>query len=172
MKTKNTKFDLSLWNESWTYIKTVVDIVREPILILDKNFKIISVNQCYLETFKVTTDEIEEKNLYELGDGQWNNAELKKLLTDILPKHTFFKGFEVSQEFPNIGKKIMILNGRQIHVKDSKAGVGDIILLAMEDVTDMMQVAEMLARHANNIKAKMKVHVGKVESELDNLKDL
>lgn len=165
----NRKFDLSLWGESWTYIKTVVDILREPILILDKDFNIIAVNECYLETFKVTEIDLKGKNLYELGNGQWNDTELKKLLTDILPKHTFFKGFEVSHEFPNIGKKIMILNGRQIHVENNKAGEGEIILLAMEDVTDMMQVADMLANHANNIKAKMQIHVGKAQAELDNL---
>ena len=159
-ETKN-KFDLNLWNDSWTYIKTVVDILREPILILDKDFTIIAVNECYLQTFKVEQFKIEGKNLFDLGDsgdGQWNNQELKKLLIDIIPKHTFFKGFEVSQEFPDIGHKIMILNGRQIHLSKNKENIdgGDIILLAMEDVTDMMQVAEMLANHANNIKAKMK----------------
>jgi nitrogen-specific signal transduction histidine kinase len=150
----------------------VVDIVREPILILDKDFKVIATNECFLKTFKVGEAETDGKNLYELGNGQWNNPELKKLLENILPKHTFFKGFEVKHDFPKIGKKIMILNGRQIHVNDKKAGTGSIILLAMEDVTDMMQVAELLANHANNIKSKMKIQVGKVEEEMSKLKNL
>ena len=172
---KGEKYNLTKWNDTWTYIKTVVDILREPILILEKNFTIVAVNEFYLQTFKGEQSKIEGKNLYDLGDsgdGQWSSKELKKLLTDIIPKHTFFKGFEVAQEFPDIGKKIMILNGRQIHLgkdKESDEG-GDIILLAMEDVTDMMQVAQMLAEHANNIKVKMKVQVGKVQAELNAMK--
>lgn len=166
------KFDLKFWDESWTYIKTVVDIVREPILILDKNFQVMAANECYYQTFKVTKEETEGKLVYELGGGQWNVKELKKLLENVLPNHTFFKGFEVQANFPGIGKKIMILNGRQIAVKDNKAGEGEIILLAMEDMTEMMLVADLLADHSNTIKAKMRVHVGKLEDVLKGFEQI
>lgn len=166
---KISKFDLGLWDDSWTYIKTVVDILREPVLVLDKDFKIMAANECFYKTFKVLEKDTEGKVVYKLGNGQWNIPALKKLLEDILPKHTFFKGFEVSHEFPKIGRKIMILNARQIHVKDNKAGTGSIILLAMEDLTEMMVVAEMLSDHANMIKAKLQVHVGKISDEVSGM---
>lgn len=177
MKTKKNmvsarKFDLRFWDESWTYIKTVVDIVREPVLILDKDFRVMAANECFYDTFKVDKKETEGKIVYELGNGQWNIAALKKLLETILPDHTFFKGFEVEHVFPEIGKKIMILNGRQIEVKDNKAGVGEIILLAMEDMTEMMMVAELLADHSNAIKAKMRVHVGKLEDIVKGIREI
>lgn len=164
------KFDLKLWDESWTYIKTVVDIVREPVLILDKELKIMAANECFYKTFKVDKKDTEGKLIYELGNGQWNIPKLKKLLEDILPNHTFFNGFEVQHKFPDIGKKIMILNARQIQVKDDKAGEGEIILLAIEDMTEMMLVAELLADHSNTIKAKMKIHVGKLQEIVDEFK--
>jgi chemotaxis protein methyltransferase CheR len=160
-KSAVVKFDLGLWDDSWTYIKTVVDIVREPVLVLNKDFKIIAANECFYSTFKVTVKDTEGKVVYELGNGQW-----KKLLEDILPKHTFFKGFEVTHEFPKIGRKIMILNARQMFVKEDKAGKDSIILLAMEDVTEMMIVAEMLSEHAKKIKEKLKTQVGKFEEEI------
>lgn len=172
MKTKNTKnnqksevikYSLGLWDDSWTYIKTVVDIVREPVLVLDKNFKVIAANDCFYETFKVTVKDTKGKIVYDLGNGQWDIPALKNLLEDILPKHTFFKGFEVTHEFPKIGRKIMILNARQMFVKEDKAGKDAIILLAMEDVTEMMVVAEMLSEHADKIKDKLKTQVGKFE---------
>jgi hypothetical protein len=150
----------------------VVDIVREPILILNKDFKIMAANECFYDTFKVLEKDTEDKIVYELGNGQWNIPALKKLLEDILPEHTFFKGFEVNHIFPKIGRKVMILNARQIHVKDSKAGDESIILLAMEDVTEMMVVAEMLSEHANKIKEKLKVHVGKIEDQINNIKGI
>lgn len=163
---KTKKFDLGLWDDSWTYIKTVVDIVREPVLILNKDFKIMAANECFYNIFKVKPRETEGKIVYDIGNGQWNIPSLKKLLEDVLPKHTFFKGFEVSYEFPKIGKKIMILNARQMFIKEDDPGQDSIILLAMEDVTEMMVVAEMLSEHASKIKDKLKTQVGKLEEEI------
>ena len=168
-----------LWEESWTYIRTVVDVVREPVLILDKDLRVMAANESFYQTFQVKHEDTEDKIVYELGNGQWNIAALKKLLEDILPKNTFFKGFEVTHEFPTIGEKVMILNARQIYSKNNRASeiFPPIILLAIEDVTEMMGVAEMLARHTNEFETKMaertgklEVHIKKLEVEIDGLK--
>jgi len=144
------------WQESWTYIKTVVDVVHEPVLILDQKFKVLAANQSFYRTFQVEAKETEGKVIYDIGNGQWNIPALRKLLEDILPKDTFFKGFEVSYEFPRIGQKVMILNARRIH-RESKSAEAfpPIILLAMEDVTDMMTVAKKLADHTNKFEAEL-----------------
>lgn len=179
---KNTKnkwtgidFINRLGEESWTYIKTVVDIVREPVLVLDQDLRIMAANEPFYKTFKVEQKDTENKVLYELGNGQWNIPSLQKLLKDILPKNTFFKGFEVTHEFPIIGRKIMILNAREIHCKeDSILGqCPPIILLAIEDVTDMMDVAEMLTRHTNMFETtiaertkKLEIHIEELEQEI------
>jgi hypothetical protein len=161
-----------IWDESWTYIKTVVDVVREPILILDKDFRVMAANEPFYRTFQVQTKDTEGKIVYELGNGQWNIPDLKKLLEDILPKHTFFKGFEVSHEFPFIGNKTMILNARQIHrsIDDTEQkSFPPIILLAMEDVTDMMNVAELLATHTRQFESKMADRTQKLETDIEKL---
>lgn len=101
----NSDYFERLIDDGWTYIKTVVDVVREPILILDKNLRITNANQSFYEVFKVEQKDTEGKIIYELGNGQWDIPELRKLLEDILPKKTFFKGFEVTKVFPTIGKK-------------------------------------------------------------------
>lgn len=169
-----------VWEESWTYIKTVVDIVREPVLILDKDLRVMAANESFYRTFQVELKDTEKQIVYKLGNGQWDIPALKKLLEDILPKNTFFKGFEVTHEFPAIGRKVMILNARQIH--HFKEGTSSehfppIILLAMEDVTDMMMVAETLASHAKQIEVKLteqtkklEFHIGKLEKEITELK--
>lgn len=168
-----------VWEESWTYIKTVVDIVREPVLILNKELRVMAANESFYRTFQVEAKDTEDKIVYDLGNGQWNIPALRKLLEDILPKNTFFKGFEVAHEFPVIGRKVMILNARQIHRKDDAPSemFPPIILLAMEDVTEMMVIAETLASHANQMEAKFEertqklgVHIGKLEKEINELK--
>lgn len=163
----------NLWEESWTYIRTVVDIVREPVLILDKDLHVMVANDSFYRTFQVEAKDTEHKLVYDLGDRQWNIPALRKLLDEILPKNTFFKGFEVIHEFPVIGRKVMILNARQIHSKQ----LPPIILLAIEDVTEMMAVAETLAEHANAAELrfaektqKLELHIGKLEGEIHELK--
>jgi PAS domain-containing protein len=159
--------------EGWTYIKTVVDVVREPVLILDSDFRVMAANEPFYRTFHVEVKDTEKKIIYELGNGQWDIPSLRKLLEDILPKHTFFKGFQVAHEFPSIGRKVMILNARQVYVgRDPVSEVSPpIIMLAMEDVTEIMMVAEMLANHAKELEAKFLERIGTLEREMSVLKN-
>lgn len=167
------------WEESWTYIKTVVDVVHEPVLVLDKDLRVLAANEPFYKIFQVDPKDTENKIVYELGNGQWNIDKLRKLLEDILPKNSFFKGFEVTHEFPSIGQKTMILNARQIHIKKESTTniLPAIILLAMEDITDMMNVAKMLADHTKKFEAeltgrtlKLEVHIVELEKEIVALK--
>jgi len=160
-----------IWEKSWTYIKTVVDVVREPVLVLDKNLCVMAANEAFYKAFQVELKDTEGKVIYKLGNGQWDIPSLRKLLDDILPKNTFFKGFEVTHDFPFIGRKIMILNARQIHFKEDSTSQSfpPIILLAMEDITDIVVVAETLAQHANRIEAKFKEKVEKLEIHIKEL---
>jgi hypothetical protein len=163
----------------WSYIKTVVDIVREPILILDKDLRVVAANESFYRSFQVEKRDTEGKVVYDLGNGQWNIPALKKLLEDILPQNTFFKDFEVTHEFPFIGKKVMMLNARQIHSEDEITSkiFPPIIFLAIEDVTVMMVVAETLAVHVKELSArnaertqKLETHIEKLEKEIGALK--
>jgi nitrogen-specific signal transduction histidine kinase len=178
---EKNKDDLAehLWEKSWKYIKTVVDVVREPVLILDKDLRVMTANESFYRTFQVELKDTEKKIVYDLGNGQWDIPALRKLLEDILPSNTFFKGFEVDHEFPFIGHKVMILNARQIHSEEETASgiFPTIILLAMEDVTDMMAVAGTVAQHANQLAnkftdktEKLEVHIRKLEKEIVGLK--
>ena len=72
-----------LGEESWTYIKTVVDIVHEPILILDEELRVMAANEPFYRTFQTDQNETEGKVVYKLGNGQWNIPSLKKLLEDL-----------------------------------------------------------------------------------------
>lgn len=168
-----------LWEKSWVYIKTVVDVVREPILILDKDLLVMAANESFYRLFQVEAKETEGKIVYELGNGQWDIPALRKLLEEILPGSTFFKGFEVTHEFPAIGRKAMILNARQIHFKEDTTAeqFPPIILLAMEDITEIVFVAESLAHHTNQIEVKLEerakkleAYIGRLEKEISLLK--
>lgn len=176
-----TDFFERLWERSWSYIRTVVDVVREPVLILDKDFRVLVANEPFYRTFHVEPVDTESKVVYELGNGQWNIPALKKLLEDILPKNTFFKGFEVIHDFPFIGHKVMVLNARQIHFAKEDGSTSDafppIVLLAIEDITEMMVIAETLVGHTKQLESKLtektqklEDYIKKLEKEVDELK--
>lgn len=159
------------WEESWVYIKTVVDVIREPVLILDKELCVKAANEPFYKMFQVDPRDTENKLIYKLGNGQWDIPALRKLLEDILPKNNFFKGFEVSHTFPAIGHKVMILNARQIHYNSEKANDfgQSIILLAIEDVTEMMGVAETLASHVKQLETKLSDRTDRTETSIEKL---
>jgi PAS domain-containing protein len=160
-----------LGEESWTYIKTVVDIVHEPIIILDEHLRVMAANEPFYRTFQVLPKNTEGITIYELGNGQWDIPALRKLLEDILPKNTFFKGFEVNHIFPTIGRKVMMLNAREIHCKEDVTlpPCPPIILLAIEDVTEMMNVAELLAKHTMAFEGSIVDRTEKLEALIKGL---
>jgi hypothetical protein len=152
------------WKISWTYIRTVVDTIREPFVILDHDLRVIAANETFYRTFQVPVEETEKKMIYDLGDGQWDIPSLRKCLEDVLSKDTFFKGFEVDHEFPAIGRKVMLLNARQIHQDKHffSEVLKPIILLAIEDITEITMIAKKLAGQTNEYEMRMTERTKKI----------
>ncbi len=119
------------------YVKSIVDTVREPLIILDDEFKVISANKSFYDKFRVEKELTEGKLLYKLGNNQWDIPPLRELLEEILPKNHKFENFVVEHDFPEIGHKKMLLNGRKLQEKrlGGKTIEKGLILLAIEDVT-------------------------------------
>jgi len=111
------------------YYKEITETVREPFIILDSELHVITVNQAFYKKFKVRKKDTYGRLIYELGDNQWDAPELRELLENILPRHRVLTNYEVTLDFPDLGRKTMLLNARQV---DSK----QLILLAIEDVTE------------------------------------
>ena len=127
--------------EATRYAESIVETIREPLLVLDANLKIISANRSFYKTFRVTPDETIGSFIYDLGNKQWGIPKLRELLEEILPKHKAFYDFEVDHNFRDIGHKIMLLNARQIYRKDIGTKT---ILLAIEDITEHKRLENLL----------------------------
>jgi len=112
--------------------RDLMDSMRDPVLVLDAELRVVSANRAYCTTFELKLKQVEGKLLVELGGGQWDIPELKKMLNEVLEKDTSFDGFEVDREFDKIGRRIMLLNARRI---DRWPGKPHRIVLVMEDAT-------------------------------------
>ncbi|MBE0539415.1 MAG: PAS domain S-box protein [Ignavibacterium sp.] len=121
-------------NEINEFTENIFNTVREPLLVLDKDLNVISANHSFYNFFKLTPDETITRLIYDLGNSQWNIPKLRELLETILPEKTTFDNYEVEHDFKGIGKRVLILNARQIERAPEKE---KIILLAFEDITDI-----------------------------------
>jgi len=163
----------ALWEQSRTYTKTFVDVMNESVLILDKDYKVVTANEAFCNTFKVSLSQTEGKSLFSLGRGHWKNLTLQKLLRDLLNNNAHFKGFEISRKFQGIGSRVMILNARKVHVlKDDEANIlSPLILLSIDDITDILAVARTLAINTHKIQAKHVDQVEKLKLTITKLKN-
>ncbi|MCX2478335.1 PAS domain-containing protein [Pedobacter sp. MC2016-15] len=123
--------------DSEAFLTSIIETVREGLLVLDPKFNVISANYYFLKTFKVTLEETVGKELYALGNNQWDIPQLRELLVKILPTNNPVVDFEVEHDFPHIGRKLMLLNAYRIELEGQ---FKDQILLAIEDITDRKEI--------------------------------
>ena len=94
--------------------EAIVDAIREPLLVLDPDLRVIAASRSFYRTFAVTPRKTQGQLIFELGDGQWNIPGLRALLEDIIPKRRTVEAYEVDHEFPSIGRRVMLLNARRL----------------------------------------------------------
>ena len=119
--------------DAWAFAQSIVDTVREPVLVLDKDLRVIAASRSFYSAFKVSPEDTEGRLLYALSDGQWDIPKLRLLLEKIIPERGVMEGYEVEHEFPGIGSRTICLNARQVFYE---GGAGTTILRGMQDVTE------------------------------------
>lgn len=115
----------------------VVDTIHDALLVLRKDLRVEAANRAFYEAFRVEPEETIERSVFEIGGGQWDLPEFRKLLEEILPEDKELEGFEVEQHFEGLGRRVMLLNARQLDDHD-------LVLLAIEDITEERRATERL----------------------------
>src|SRR5688572_10761046 len=124
---------ISAFEDGRALAQAIVNTVREPLLVLDKDLRVIAASRSFYETFQADRQETQGRLLYTLGDGQWDIPALRTLLEKVVPEHLVMDGYEVEHEFPKIGRRIMLLNARTVV---SESNVHTALLLAIEDISE------------------------------------
>ncbi len=120
-------------DEAREYAESIINTVREPLLALDSDLRVVKANRSFYDLFKVRPEETIGNLIYALGNRQWDIPMLRTLLEDILPKDNKFDDYQIDHTFQSIGRKIMLLNARQIR---TKRDLQNLVLLAIEDITE------------------------------------
>jgi two-component sensor histidine kinase/PAS domain-containing protein len=113
--------------------ESIVDTIRQPLLILNEDLTVRSANRAFYDTFQVDRAETENRLIYDLGNKQWDIPRLRELLSEVLPQRQTVEAFEVEHTFEKIGEKIMLVSARALPRAGDRPSL---FLLAIEDVTE------------------------------------
>ena len=114
--------------------ESVVDAVREPLLVLDGALRAVRGNHSFHRLFRAEPQEIDGRPLEDLGNGEWNAPRLRELLMRTLKEGATFDDFHVEHEFASLGRRRMRLNARPVLLDDRDGAA--LIILGFEDVTE------------------------------------
>ena len=129
-------------NAAHPLAQPIVDTIRDPLLVLDQDLRVVTANRAFLQTFRMNRHDVHGRPVYGLGDGQWDIPELRLLLEDVAPRHAVMEGYVVERDFPLIGRRSMLLNAREVYNQRTHK----LILLAIEDITDRSAAEREMVR--------------------------
>jgi two-component system CheB/CheR fusion protein len=127
------KSSLEIASAAQKYAEAVIEAVRHPMLVLDEDLQVVSCSKAYHKVFKVNEKETIGNLLYRLGNGQWGVPELRAKLEEVMNQGSEFDGLIITHDFPNIGKRTMLISGRQIPAGVAKEPM---VLMQIEDKTE------------------------------------
>lgn len=113
----------------------IVNTVSEPLIVLGSGLQVVSASRAFYQHFQVAPEQTVGRKIYDLGNGQWNIPALRVLLEDVLPQQQVMEGFVVEHNFPDLGKRRMVLNARRIV---TALGNTELILLAIVTVENSL----------------------------------
>lgn len=140
-------------NASRYFAESIVETIREPLVILDKALCVISANAAFYKIFKVKEQETEGKSFFELRNHQWENNQLRLLLLKVISEKTKVEDYEVTNSFEEIGIKTMLLNARQIINRSTN---NELILLAIEDITERKAAQQKMKSFSDDLEKEVK----------------
>jgi two-component system CheB/CheR fusion protein len=129
-------------NAARHFAEEVVQTAPSPLLILDRQLRVIRANAAFYQFFQMTPEETDQQSIYTLSNSLWNIPELHRLLEEILPQNSQFHDFEVTHDFRQIGEKTILLNARRVSWDEQET---DTILLGIQDITEHRQTEAVTA---------------------------
>lgn len=126
------------------YSASIVETVREPLIVLDSDLRVKSANASFYKYFKTTEQETEGRILFDLADGKWQNANLKEELLKVQSTSKKVENFELEILLPEIGERVMLLNVRPIIDENLDE---QLILIAINDMTEVRTINSLLEKN-------------------------
>ncbi len=141
--------------EQYAYYEDILSTLQEPMLVLDKDMRIILANNAFYKVFLSTAEESIGISFYKLGNNQWNIPRLREMLDNIVPKNNRVHNFEIEHTFPVVGFKTMLLNVQPIQKKSNNE---EMIVLTIIDITEVRNLRnELHLKEKNAIERELRI---------------
>lgn len=155
------------FNTARYYAESIVTTIREPLIVLDKRLCIKTANASFYKKFNTEEQDTEGKLFYEIQNHQWDDNLMRSLLEKILPERERLTDFEISLNFPSIGKRTLLLNALQI-INEKKSE--KLILLAIEDITERKLAEQKLKTFSEELETQVKERTAALHKSNEELK--
>jgi two-component system CheB/CheR fusion protein len=109
--------------------ESIVNLVRQPLLVLTETLKILSASPAFYQEFGLTPEETIGKEIYQLKSGFSDFPELHHLLENVLQSEQPVTGCLVEREIPAVGRRRLGINASRIM---GKINMPQMILLSLE----------------------------------------
>lgn len=148
--------------EAWRLPEDLLETIREPLLVLDAHLRVERANRAFFRVFRLSPEETETRVIYDLGEGQWDIPRLRTLLDEVLRDDVRVNNFEVTHEFPGLGRRTLLLNARRISYGASGKPR---ILLAIEDATRRRSAEDASPRRAEELEQRVLKRTAELEED-------
>jgi two-component system CheB/CheR fusion protein len=122
------------------FYESIVKSIKEPLLIIDKNFIVRNANPAFYSYFRTQEEQTEGYSIFELENLQWNSPQIKETILTKIRRNETVENIKIEFNLHSGRKKIMLVNTAPI-VDSIPEGM---ILIAMEDITDLEESNESL----------------------------
>ena len=110
----------------------VIDIIRQPLVILDDTLRIVFPNIAFCRAFAISRDEVIGQSLTTIGDRRLGAAGFRDFL-DLIQANNTIEDYEVEVEIPELGSRVLLLSAQQIANEPTAPRE---TLVAIDDVTE------------------------------------
>jgi two-component sensor histidine kinase len=123
--------------------RAVVNGIREPVLLLDRELRVVAANEAYCLAFNTSCQDVHGRPVWAVNGGRWDSPGVAAMLARILARTAKAYPFEVQQDMPGSGRHTLLLHARESCQEERDRRF---ILLAIEDVSERRAAERESAR--------------------------
>ena len=138
----------------------ILDIVSQPLLILDANLHVLRANEAFCKWFRVSRQEMEGSEFFKLRNGQWDITPIRILLDQVLSAKSTNSELEVRACLDQIGKRTLLINANYLeHL--------NVVVLGIKDETEEREAKSTLSESEEMLRmAAQAAHFGSYSHDL------
>ena len=114
---------------SQEYAESIVNTIKEPLLILDQDLIVRSANTTFYELFTTSPENLRDQPLGEILDGMWNVPPMIDRLRELSSKEVELENLSTEIVVPRLGKRSVAITARKLLIP---SGISTMMLLSLK----------------------------------------